>query len=77
MKKRNPTESSKKERNPSKIKKIIKQKGFPSGKLPQGKELHHIKPVSQGGKTTSKNTKVVTKAKHQQIHKNRRKRGDI
>jgi hypothetical protein len=45
--------------------------------LQKGKELHHIKPVAEGGKTTTKNTRVVSKVKHQQIHKNRAKRGKI
>ena len=44
----------KKERAPTKVKKVIKKKGFPSGKLPKGKEIHHVKPVSKGGKTTPK-----------------------
>ena len=65
------------ERNPKKVKKVIKEKGFKTGKLPKGKELHHTKPVAEGGKTTSKNTRVVTKAKHKQIHKNNRKSGKI
>ncbi len=50
----------KKERDPEKIAKVIKQKGYPSGKLPRGKVLHHIKPVAIDGKTTKKNTRVVT-----------------
>ena len=29
------------------------------------------------GKTTPKNTKIISKAKHKQIHSNRRKRGKI
>ncbi len=65
------------ERNPKKIEKVLKQKGCKSGKLPRGKELHHVKPVREGGKTTSKNTRIVTKAKHKQIHANRRKKGKI
>ncbi len=66
-----------KERSPKKVKQVLKQKGVKSGKLPKGKELHHVKPVAKGGKTTKKNTRIVTKAKHKQIHKNRRKRGKI
>lgn len=66
-----------KERNPKKIKKVIKQKGYKSGKLPKGKILHHPKPVAEGGKTTKKNTRVISKEKHKQIHKNRKKRGKI
>lgn len=67
----------KKERDPEKVAKIIKQKGYPSGKLPRGKVLHHIKPVAIGGKTTKKNTRVITTTKHKQIHKNRAERGKI
>ena len=67
----------KKERDPEKVAKVIKQKGYPSGKPPRNKVLHHIKPVAVGGKTTKKNTRVVTKTKHEQIHKNRKKRGKI
>ncbi|MEX2436733.1 MAG: hypothetical protein WD471_01040 [Candidatus Paceibacterota bacterium] len=67
----------KKERDPEKVAKVIKQKGYPSGKLPRGKVLHHVKPVATGGKTTKKNTRVVTTAKHKQIHKNRKKSGKI
>lgn len=67
----------KKQRDPKKVEKVIKQKGYPSGKLPKGKVLHHVKPVANGGKTTKKNTRVVTETKHKQIHKNRAKRGKI
>jgi hypothetical protein len=78
MKKGKATKSQvKKERLPQKVEKVIKAKGHPSGKLPKGKELHHVKPVAEGGKTTTKNTKIISKAKHKQIHSNRRKRGKI
>ncbi len=78
MKKGNATKSQvKKERSPAKVEDVIKAKGYPSGKLPNSKELHHVIPVAKGGKTTTKNTRVVTKAKHKQIHANRKKRGEI
>lgn len=78
MKKRIVSKSDiKKERSPQKVKKVIKQKGCKSGKLPKSKELHHVKPVATGGKTTKKNTRVVSKTKHKQIHKNRNKRGKM
>lgn len=78
MKKVSTTKSQvKKERSPSKVEKVIKAKGYPSGKLPKGKDLHHVKPVVDGGKTTSKNTRVVSTAKHKAIHSNRRKSGKI
>lgn len=78
MKKGNATKAQvKKERSPKKVEKVIKAKGHPSGKLPKGKELHHVKPVAEGGKTTPKNTRVVSKAKHKKIHSNRRKRCEI
>ena len=67
----------KKERSREKVEKVIKEKGYPSGKLPKGKELHHMKPVAEGGKTTNKNTRVVTEKKHKAIHANRRKQGKI
>ena len=66
-----------KERSPEKIEKVLKQKGYPDGKLPKSKVLHHVKPVVEGGKTTPKNTRVIPKAKHQQIHANRKKIGKI
>ena len=41
-----PTKSQiKKERSISKVAKVIKEKGHSTGKLPKGKELHHVKPV--------------------------------
>lgn len=67
----------KKERSPQKAKAVIKKKGYPSGKLPKDKVLHHVKPVAERGKTTPKNTKVITVAKHKKIHRNRAKRGKI
>jgi hypothetical protein len=78
MKKSKATKAQvKKERSPKKVENVIKAKGHPIGKLPKGKELHHVKPVAEGGKTTSKNTRVVSEAKHKKIHSNRRKRGKI
>ena len=67
----------KKERSPIKVKKVLKEKGYKRGKLQKGKELHHIKPIAEGGKTTPKNTRVISKQKHTKIHKNRRKKGKI
>ncbi len=75
---RKPTKTEiKKERDPKKKEAVLKEKGVNSGKLPKGKELHHVKPLAEGGKTTSKNTRIVTEKKHEQIHKNRRKKGEI
>ncbi len=65
------------ERSPAKLKKVLKQKGRPSGKLPKDEVAHHVKPVAEGGKTTKKNIRVVSKTKHKTIHKNRQKRGKI
>jgi len=67
----------KKERSPSKLKKVLEKKGYPDGELPAGKEAHHVKPVAKGGKTTKSNIRVVDEDKHKQIHKNRRKKGEI
>ncbi len=78
MKKGKATKTQvKKERSPNKVEEVIKAKGYQSGKLPKDKELHHVKSVAEGGKTTPKNTRVVSKAKHKKIHANRRKRGEI
>jgi len=66
-----------KERSPEKIQKVLKKKGYPEGKLPKGKVLHHIKPVAEGGKTTPKNTRVIPKRKHLQIHANRKKKEKV
>ena len=78
MKKGKATKAQvKKERSPKKVEKVIKAKGHLSGKLPKDKELHHVKPVAEGGKTTLENTRVVSKDKHKKIHSNRRKRGKI
>ncbi len=65
----------KKERRPAKLKRVLKAKGYKSGQLPKGKEAHHVKEVSKGGKTNKGNIIVVTKAKHKRIHNNRRKGG--
>ncbi len=65
----------KRERDPEKVRRVIEKKGYKDGKLPQGKELHHVIPVSQGGKTTLKNTRVISRTKHKQIHENRREKG--
>ena len=67
----------KKERSPKKVKKVLEKKGYKESKLPKDKELHHVKLVAEGGKTTPKNTRVISKVKHKKIHKNRRKKGKI
>jgi len=68
---------AKRKRSQAKLKKVLKQKGYSSGKTPKGKVAHHIKPVAEGGKTTKKNIRVIQKGKHQRIHANRKKRGKI
>lgn len=68
---------TKTKRDPARIKKILEKRGYKGGKPPKGKEVHHIKPVAKGGKNTPKNIKVISKTKHKQIHKNRRKQGKI
>jgi len=67
----------KKERNPKKVEKVLEEKGYKSGKLPKGKELHHIKPIAEGGKTTLRNIRIISKTKHKKIHMNRVKKGKI
>ncbi len=71
-----PTKTQiKKERDPEKLKKVLEQKGYKDGKLPKNREAHHVKRIIDGGKTTKNNVRVVSKAKHKQIHKNRKKAG--
>jgi len=67
----------KRERSQIRLKKVLKQKGYSSGKAPKGKVAHHVKPVAKGGKTTKKNIRVIPKGKHQKIHANRKRRGKI
>jgi len=76
-KSKKPTKSQKNtERSRSKVQRVIKQHGHSSGKLPAGQELHHVDPVAEGGKTTKKNTRIVSKTEHKRIHANRRKKGN-
>lgn len=63
--------------DPEKIKKILIKRGYKDGEPPKGKEIHHIKPIAEGGTNKPKNIRVVSKVKHKQIHKNRRERGEI
>lgn len=65
------------ERSSAKRKTALEQKGYKEGKLPKGKVARHVNPVVEGGKTTKKNIRVVSEAKHKAIHKNRRKEGRI
>ncbi len=60
-----------------KIKKILLKRGYSDGKPPAGYDVHHIKPVEEGGKDTPKNIRVIKRTKHKQIHENRRKIGKI
>lgn len=60
-----------------KITKILLKRGYKSGEPPRGYEVHHIKPVEEGGKDTPSNIRVIKRAKHQQIHTNRKKKGGI
>ena len=66
-----------KERSPVKLQKVLEQKGYPNGKIPKGKVVHHVRPVAEGGKTTKKNIRVISEGKHKQIHANRKKQGKI
>jgi len=64
-----PTKAQvKKERSQTKLKKVLKQKGYKDGKLLEGKVAHHPRKVSEGGKTTKKNIMIVTESKHRKIH---------
>ena len=68
---------AKRERSQAKLQRVLKQKGYSSGKAPKGKVSHHVKPVAEGGKTTKKNIRVIPKGKHQRIHANRKRQGKI
>lgn len=59
-----------------KIKKILEDRGYKDGEAPRGYEVHHIKPLAEGGNDTPRNIIVIKRSKHQQIHKNRRERGE-
>lgn len=67
----------KKKADQEKIKKILIKRGYKNGEPPYGYEVHHIKPLAEDGKDTSKNIRVIKVGKHRQIHKNREKRGKI
>ena len=67
----------KRNRDPAKIRKILKKRGYKKGKSPKGKVVHHIKPLRKGGKDTPKNIRVIPKGKHKMIHKHRRARGEV
>lgn len=60
-----------------KIKRILIKRGYKEGKPPKGYEVHHIKPLEEGGKDTSGNIRVIKRSKHQQIHSNRKRQGKI
>ena len=68
---------AKTKRSPTKIKKILKKRGYKGGKPPKGKVVHHVKPVAEGGKDTPKNIRVISAHKHKIVHKKRRERGKI
>jgi len=63
----------KREADQEKIRKILIERGYKNGEPPRGYEVHHIKPLAQGGKDTPKNIKVIKRTVHQQIHINRKK----
>lgn len=58
-----------------KVRKILLGRGYKGGEPPRGYEVHHIKPIAEGGADTPKNIRVVKTSKHRQIHANRKKRG--
>ena len=69
--------ANKRKADQEKIKKILEKRGYKNGEPPRGYEAHHIKPLADGGKDTPKNIRVIKRAKHQQIHANRKKQGKI
>jgi len=66
---------AKRKPNLEKIQKILEKRGYKNREPPRGWEVHHIKPLAEGGKDTPKNIRVIPKWKHRQIHKNRKERG--
>ncbi|MBU1165280.1 HNH endonuclease [Patescibacteria group bacterium] len=66
---------SKRKVDQEKIQKILQKRGYKNGEAPRGYEVHHIKPLANGGTDTAKNIMVVKRTKHQRIHKNRKERG--
>lgn len=47
--------------------KLLKEQGRKT--VPKGKEVHHKKPLSEGGSDTRRNVKLVSKKAHRKIHK--------
>lgn len=60
-----------------KIKRILIKRGYKDCTPPRGYEVHHIRPLEEGGKDTPRNIRVIKAARHKQIHANRRKIGKI
>ena len=69
--------ANKRKADQEKIQKILEKRGYKNGKPPRRYEVHHIKPLAEGGKDTPKNLLVIKKTNHQQIHANRKERGKI
>lgn len=46
---------------------LLKEKGLE--KVPKGKEVHHPRPLSEGGSDTRGNVALVSKKTHNKIHK--------
>ena len=69
--------ANKRKADQEKIKKILENRGYKGGKPPRGSEVHHVKPLAEGGKDTPKNLRVIKKTKHQHIHANRQEQGKI
>jgi len=67
---------TKRKANQEKIKEILEDRRYKNGEVPRGWEVHHIKPLAEGGKDTPKNIIVIPRRKHIKIHKNRKKRGE-
>ena len=68
--------ANKRSADPEKIRKILEKRGYKNGEAPRGYEVHHIKPLAEGGKDTPKNIRVIRTSKHREIHKNRKERGE-
>lgn len=47
--------------------KLLKKKGLE--KAPRGKEVHHQRPLGEGGSDTLRNVTLINKKTHRKIHK--------
>ena len=46
---------------------LLQKKGL--AKVPRGKEVHHPRPLGEGGSDTLRNVRLIGKKTHSKIHK--------